>query len=109
MPEFIRYKYALTAPTAEDVAMKIRDCRTALGAGINGAPLCQGEALNTAEDFSDRYSACMECYRATSDARGLIGHTDENLGKAFAHIDGVLDACTAALGADTDRLPQSGK
>ncbi len=105
MPEFARYKYSLTAPTAEDVAMKIKDCRAALGAGINGAPLCEGEALRTAEDYANRYSACMECFRATSNARGLVGHTDEDLKKAFAHIDGVLDACTASLGAASDPVP----
>lgn len=105
MSEFLRYKYLQLAPTPEDVVQKIRDCRTVLGSNVNGAPLCQGESLTTVEDFSHRYAACMECHTAVSNARGLVGHPDSNLKEAFAHIDGVVDACTAALGAVTGPIP----
>lgn len=111
MSDFLRYSLMRTPPTREEVAEKIRDCRAVLGGSVNGAPLCQGEALDTAEDFADRYAACMECHQAVSNARGLVGHADSNLKRAFAHIDGVLDGCTATLGAHVDKVPppDSGK
>lgn len=105
MSEFYRYAYQRSVPTSEEVADKIRNCRTALQNGINGAPLCEGEALATADDFSARYQSCMDCFRAVSNARGLVGHTDSDLKNAFSHIDGVIQACTVTLGANSDPMP----
>ncbi len=107
MSEFLQYSYMNSAPTTEEVVDKIRDCRTVLRGHINGAPLCQGEALNTVEDFSARYQSCMDCHQTVSHARGLVGHTDSDLQKAFLHIDGVIGACTATLGADAVRVPSA--
>lgn len=105
MSDFLRYSLMRITPTQEEIAERIRDCRAVLGNNVNGAPLCQGEALDTAEDFAARYAACMECHQAVSNARGLVGHADSDLKRAFAHIDGVLDGCTATLGANVDEVP----
>ena len=86
-----------TVPAREEVAGKIRDCREILAKNVHGAPVCRGEALETAEDFAARFTSCMTCYRAVSNARGLIGHADSDLKTAFAHIDTVLSACNAAM------------
>lgn len=104
MSEFSRFKHMGGSPTPEDVARRIRDCRNVLKS-VNGATICEGESLKTVDDFAARYSACMACYRATSNARGLVGHSEADLNEAFARIDGVLDACTATLGANAGRLP----
>lgn len=105
MSDFLRYTLMRTPPTREEVAEKIRDCRTVLKSGVHEAPLCRNEALDTAEDFSTRYFACMECHQAVSGVREIVGYADSDLREAFAHIDGVLDACAAMLGADTGKLP----
>ena len=105
MSEFLHYSYMHSTPTTTEVVDKIRDCRTVLREHVNGAPLCEGEALATVEDFAARYQSCMDCHQAVSHARGLVGHTDSDLQKAFLHIDGVIGACTATLGANNGRIP----